>query len=107
MLKMDYFYDEEQRNINPFSISNLKPIQMPNMDLNEMIEGRKQFTKDEWMRHINPFHRDGTDTNQRSSEMASIITPCPTCRKQLQRVSLVHEGQERVMYIKKSPRTLS
>ena len=49
MLKMDYFYDEEQRNINPFSISNLKPIQMPNMDLNEMIEGRKQFTKDEWI----------------------------------------------------------
>ncbi|MEL3971111.1 protease Lon-related BREX system protein BrxL [Rossellomorea oryzaecorticis] len=49
MLKMDYYYDEEQKNISPFSISNLKPIQMPNMDLNEIIEGRKEFTKDEWI----------------------------------------------------------
>nr|WP_061859495.1 protease Lon-related BREX system protein BrxL [Priestia megaterium] len=49
MLKMDYYYDEEQKNISPFSISNLKPIQMPNMDLKEIIEGRKEFTKDEWI----------------------------------------------------------
>lgn len=49
MLKMDYYYDEEQKNISPFSISSLKPIQMPNMDLNEIIEGRKEFTKDEWI----------------------------------------------------------
>ncbi|NHM30665.1 protease Lon-related BREX system protein BrxL [Neobacillus terrae] len=49
MLKMDYYYDEEEKNMSPFSISNLKPIQMPNMDLNEIIEGRKGFTKDEWI----------------------------------------------------------
>ncbi|WP_462406689.1 protease Lon-related BREX system protein BrxL [Gracilibacillus sp. Marseille-QA3620] len=49
MLKLDYFYDEEQKNMSPFSIGNLKPIQMPNMDLNEIIEGRKEFTKDEWI----------------------------------------------------------
>ncbi|MFB9859613.1 protease Lon-related BREX system protein BrxL [Salinicoccus siamensis] len=49
MLKMDYYYDEEQRDMNPFSISNLKPIQMPNMDVNEIFEGRKQFTKEEWI----------------------------------------------------------
>ena len=49
MLKIDYFFDEEQRNMSPFSVANLKPIQMPNMDLNEIIEGRKQFTKLEWM----------------------------------------------------------
>src|SRR5699024_8088456 len=49
MLKMDYYYDEEQRDMNPFSISNLKPIQMPNMDVNEIFEGRKHFTKEEWI----------------------------------------------------------
>ncbi|MEK4339130.1 protease Lon-related BREX system protein BrxL [Brevibacillus sp. FSL L8-0710] len=49
MLKMEYFFDEEVRNSNPFSISSLKPIQMPNMDLNEIMEGRKSFTKDEWI----------------------------------------------------------
>lgn len=49
ILKMDYFYDEEVKNMNPFSISSLKPIQMPNMDLNEVFEGRKYFTKEEWI----------------------------------------------------------
>ncbi|HHV15226.1 MAG TPA: protease Lon-related BREX system protein BrxL [Gelria sp.] len=49
ILKMEYFYDEESRHHNPFSIASLKPIQMPNMDLNEIMAGRKQFTKDEWI----------------------------------------------------------
>lgn len=49
MLKMDYFFDEEVKNSNPFSISSLKPIQMPNMDLKEVLEGRKSFTKAEWI----------------------------------------------------------
>ena len=34
---------------SPFSIINLKPIQMPNLDLDEIIEQRKNFTKDEWI----------------------------------------------------------
>jgi len=49
MLKMDYFFDEEVRNMNPFSISSLKPIQMPNMDLSEVMEGRRKFSKSEWI----------------------------------------------------------
>jgi ATP-dependent Lon protease len=49
MLKMDYYFDEEQKNMSPFSISNLKPIQMPNMDLNEIFDGRKQLNKEEWI----------------------------------------------------------
>ncbi|MXO77661.1 ATP-dependent Lon protease, partial [Paenibacillus sp. OT2-17] len=49
MLKMEYFFDEEVKNSNPFSINSLKPIQMPNMDLNEVFEGRKSFTKEEWI----------------------------------------------------------
>lgn len=49
MVKIDYFYDEEVKLKNPFSISALKPIQMPNMDMNEIFEGRKSFTKNEWI----------------------------------------------------------
>ncbi len=46
---MDYYFDEEAKNANPFSISSLKPIQMPNMDITEIFEGRKSFTKEEWI----------------------------------------------------------
>ncbi|OOB75055.1 ATP-dependent Lon protease [Clostridium haemolyticum] len=49
ILKMEYFFDEEVKLKSPFSISSLKPIQMPNMDLEEILEGRKHFDKDEWI----------------------------------------------------------
>ena len=34
---------------SPFEISSLKPIQMPNLDLDEIKEVRSSFTKDEWI----------------------------------------------------------
>lgn len=34
---------------SPFRISSLKPIQMPNLDLDAMIALRKEFTTQEWM----------------------------------------------------------
>ena len=47
--KISYFHDEEERNNLPFVVNDIKPIQMPNMDLTEIFEGRKQFSKDEWI----------------------------------------------------------
>ncbi len=34
---------------SPFRIGRLTPIQMPNLDLNEIKSARKNFTKDEWI----------------------------------------------------------
>lgn len=48
ILKMSYFYDEMEKN-SPFSIDDLTPIQMPNLDLHEIFEGRKSFSKEEWI----------------------------------------------------------
>lgn len=47
--KIAYFHDEEERNNLPFVVNDIKPIQMPNMDLEEIFNGRRQFTKDEWI----------------------------------------------------------
>lgn len=49
ILKMDYYFDEDAKNESPFNISSLTPIQMPNLDLNEIMEGRRSFTKEEWI----------------------------------------------------------
>ncbi len=49
IIKMDYYYDEEAKGTSPFNISNLTPIQMPNLDMEEIFNGRKNFTKDEWI----------------------------------------------------------
>lgn len=34
---------------SPFEITSLKPIQMPNLDMDEILEARAEFTKDEWI----------------------------------------------------------
>jgi ATP-dependent Lon protease len=49
ILKTSYYYDEELRNVNPFKIDSLKPIQMPRLDIEEIFNGRRYFTKDEWI----------------------------------------------------------
>ncbi len=40
---------KKQKDISPISIRKLTPIQMPHIDLDELKEGRKAFTKDEWI----------------------------------------------------------
>lgn len=49
IVKLQYFYEDGVIDQNPFIIESVTPIQMPNMDMNELIEGRKQFSKDEWI----------------------------------------------------------
>lgn len=49
IVKLQYFYDETAKDASPFLIEQVTPIQMPNMDMNEFIEGRKQFDKEEWI----------------------------------------------------------
>ena len=50
ILQLDYEYiEEDKKNGNPIQIRKLTPIQMPHVDLNELKQGRKAFTKEEWM----------------------------------------------------------
>ena len=49
IVKIQYYYEEGVKNQSPFIIETITPIQMPNMDMDELIEGRKQFDKDEWI----------------------------------------------------------
>lgn len=46
---LDYEYNEEDNKTPPVHIRKLTPIQMPHIDIKELKEGRKAFTKDEWM----------------------------------------------------------
>ncbi|MBL1259966.1 MAG: BREX system Lon protease-like protein BrxL [Thiotrichaceae bacterium] len=45
---LSYYFDEGQKT-SPYSVSLLKPIQMPNMNMQELFDGRKKFSKDEWI----------------------------------------------------------
>lgn len=47
--QLEYAYLEEERNESPIHVIKLTPIQMPHVDINDLKEGRKQFTKEEWI----------------------------------------------------------
>lgn len=50
IIQLDYeFVEEEKKNGYPIQIRNLKPIQMPHIDIDDLKAGRKAFTKEEWM----------------------------------------------------------
>ena len=50
MVTLDYeFIEEDKKNGTPIQIQKLNPIQMPHVDINELKQGRKAFTKEEWM----------------------------------------------------------
>lgn len=40
---------KKSRYDSPFQIATLKPIQMPNLDLDELLDTRSHFTKEEWV----------------------------------------------------------
>ena len=49
IVKVSYTFDDVEKHKIPFTASSLDPIQLPNMDLTGLFEGRKNFTKEEWM----------------------------------------------------------
>lgn len=50
IMQLEYeFIEEDKKNTTPIHVRKLTPIQMPHIDLDEIKNGRKAFTKDEWM----------------------------------------------------------
>jgi ATP-dependent Lon protease len=48
IISLAYLYEEGQKG-SPFTIAELKPIQMPNLDMDAYLEGRRGFTEAEWL----------------------------------------------------------
>lgn len=46
IVQMEY---ESGASPSPFLLASLKPIQMPNIDIQELLAGRTEFTRDEWI----------------------------------------------------------
>jgi ATP-dependent Lon protease len=48
IVTLKYHFEEDQRG-SPFTVTELKPIQMPNMDMQALFEARKAFTDAQWI----------------------------------------------------------
>ncbi len=49
IVQLEYEYVEEDKRSSPIKIAKLTPIQMPHVDIKELKEGRKAFSKEEWI----------------------------------------------------------
>jgi len=49
IIGLEYEYIEEDKKSTPIRIVKLTPIQMPHIEMEEIKNGRRAFTKDEWM----------------------------------------------------------
>jgi len=49
IVQLEYEYLEEDRRANPIRVRKLTPIQMPHIELDEIKQARKEFTKEEWL----------------------------------------------------------
>ena len=57
ILQLDYeFIEEDKKNTTPIRIRKLTPIQMPHIDMDDLKNGRKAFTKEEWMDVLLTFY---------------------------------------------------
>lgn len=50
IVQLDYEFIEEDKKASPIRIRKLTPIQMPHIDIDELKEGRKNFSKEEWIK---------------------------------------------------------
>lgn len=49
MVSLEYDFDEADFKSNTIKIRDLQPIQLPNIDLDDILLNRKYFTKEEWI----------------------------------------------------------
>ncbi len=50
IIQLEYEYVEEDKRRSPILIHKLTPIQMPHVDINELKQGRKAFSQEEWIK---------------------------------------------------------
>ena len=49
ILQLSYQFEEWNNSTSPFAIDTLKPIQLPNVDIEEIKNNRKHFSNEEWI----------------------------------------------------------
>jgi len=49
IVQLDYEFLEEDKRASPIRVRKLTPIQMPHIELDEIKEARKEFSKDQWL----------------------------------------------------------
>ena len=115
IVQLEYEYIEEERNAPPIHIRKLTPIQMPHIDIDELKQARKAFTKEEWisvlLRSVGMEPDTLTETmvaycSRKENNGCLLLVCCHLWKIILTYVNSEKEAQENLIYIKKFLRTV-
>ena len=75
IVQLNYEYNEEDvKNGYPIQITKLTPIQMPHVDIKELKEGRKNFTKEEWIDvMLRSIGMEADELTEREKWLCSVV----------------------------------
>jgi ATP-dependent Lon protease len=89
----DIEYDfTEDKNVIPWILSSLKPIQLSHLDFEGFVEARKQFTMDEWIDLL--IHSIGFNPDMfgKRSKLTQLIRLIPFCERNYNLIELGPKG---------------
>jgi len=82
----------EDKNISPWILSTLKPIQLSHFDFDVYVEARKQFTTDEWIDLLIQSIGFNPELFGKRSKLTQLIRLIPFCERNYNLIELGPKG---------------
>lgn len=88
---IEYDFSEESQS-TPWMLLSLKPIQLSSLDYDAYLEGRKQFTTDEWIDGLMQSIGLNPDAFGRRSKLIQLVRLIPFCERNYNLIELGPKG---------------
>jgi len=88
---VEYEFTEDSQ-VSPWVLGSLKPIQLSNLDYDAYIEGRKQFTTDEWIDVLMQSIGLNPESFGRRSKLIQLVRLIPFCERNYNLIELGPKG---------------
>ncbi|MEO1856271.1 MAG: BREX system Lon protease-like protein BrxL [Rubritalea sp.] len=82
----------EDRNVSPWILSTIKPIQLSNFDYDSYLEARRQFTTDEWIDLLIQSIGFNPEMLGKRSKLTQLIRLIPFCERNYNLIELGPKG---------------
>ena len=88
---IEYLYTED-KNVSPWVLSTLKPIQLSNFDFDAYIETRKKLTTEEWIDGLIQSMGFNPEYFSRRSKLLQLVRLIPYCERNYNLIELGPKG---------------
>jgi len=89
--ELEYMFNED-KNVSPWILTSLKPIQLSHFDYESYIEARKKFTTDEWIDLLIQSIGFNPELFGRRSKLNQLVRLIPFCERNYNLIELGPKG---------------